>query len=441
MRVAYDNAADLRRLMPDLPDEVWLNADFGSYPISAFLDDLGELTQYRTDPDLATVLAEQSLPTLEWMRHHGVRFDPLLGSQAFQVGSKFKFWGGLAVQTSGGGPGLVGALSHRASENDVRLEYETRARELVVESGKVSGVVAERAGEASTISCDAVVIASGGFEASASMRAQYLGENWDLARVRGTPYNVGDGIGMGLRIGASPAGHWSGCHAVAWDYHAPPFGDLTPGVDYQRNSDPWGIMVNSHGRRFMDEGADFRTHTYARTGRVILQQPQQLAWQLFDAKVERFLRPEYRTKRVSVVREQSLESLAARMDNVDADELVREVIEYNKAVNSDVPFAPERKDGRKTIGLAVPKSNWANTIDQPPFTAYPVTCGITFTYGGLRIDREAKVLGDSSAPIANLYCAGEAAAGLFYFNYPSGSGLTSGAVFGRIAGANAATRD
>src|SRR3712207_2594712 len=150
------------------------------------------------------------------------------------------------------------------------------------------------------------------------MRTRYLGPGWELAKVRGTRFNTGDGIRMALEVGASPAGNWSGCHAVGWDRNAPEFGDLAVGDAFQKHSYPWGIMINAGGRRFVDEGADFRNYTYAKYGRVILEQPGQFAWQIFDGKVLHLLRDEYRIKQVTKVVADTLEDLMRRLDDVDA---------------------------------------------------------------------------------------------------------------------------
>ena len=197
-------------------------------------------------------------------------------------------------------------------------------------------------------------------------------------------------------------------------------------------------MLNAEGRRFVDEGADFRNYTYAKYGRVILAQPGQFAWQIFDRKVVHLLRDEYRIKQVTKVSAQTLDELVGKLDDVDAAAALGEIQRYNTAVKKEIAFNPNVKDGRGTSGLAVPKSNWANTIDEPPFEAYAVTCGITFTFGGLRINTESQVISTDGEPISGLYAAGELVGGIFYFNYPGGSGLTNGAVFGRIAGTSAA---
>ena len=196
--------------------------------------------------------------------------------------------------------------------------------------------------------------------------------------------------------------------------------------------------MNANGRRFLDEGADFRNYTYAKYGAELLRQPGQYAWQVFDAKVKHLLRDEYSIRQVTRVRADSLDELLDAMEGVDPDACKAEIASFNAAVRQDIAFNPNVKDGRCTEGLAVNKSNWANTIDTPPFEAYAVTCGITFTFGGLRIDTDGRVLDTELEPIPGLYAAGELVGGLFFHNYPGGTGLLAGAVFGRICGASAA---
>jgi tricarballylate dehydrogenase len=440
MRVVYSGVQDLRVLMTDLTDAEAERCDFGAYTRDKFFDDMARVTQHRADPDLVELLIDGSFETLRWMSRQGVRFAPSLGRQAFRVDGKFKFWGGLALEVVGGGPGLVEALHARARRNGIDIRCGMRATRLIHADGAVRGVVVDGPNGEEQVAADATILACGGFEANAAWRAQYLGPGWDLAKVRGTRHNLGDGIRMALEIGASPAGHWSGCHAVAWDHNAPEFGDLEVGDGFQKHSYPLGIMVNARGRRFVDEGADFRNYTYAKYGAEVLRQPNQVAWQIFDAKTASLLRDEYRIRQVSVARADSIRELAARMEGVDQEAFVRTVDEYNAAVNEAVPFDPAVLDGRGTVDLDPPKSNWAQRIDTPPFAAFAVTCGITFTFGGLRIDRHARVLRASGMPIRGLFACGELVGGLFYFNYPGGTGLTSGAVFGRIAGSSSVDR-
>ena len=209
------------------------------------------------------------------------------------------------------------------------------------------------------------------------------------------------------------------------------------GDQFQKHSYPFAIMVNATGKRFVDEGADFRNYTYAKYGRVILEQPGQFAWQIFDQKTKHLQRDEYNIRQITKVTANTIPELAEKLEGVDAEQFVRTIDEWNAAVRTDVPFDPNVKDGRCTEGLEINKSNWANTFDEPPYEGYAVTCGVTFTFGGLRISTDAQVLDTDYKPIPGLYAAGELVGGLFYFNYPGGSGLTSGSVFGRIAGNSA----
>jgi len=439
IRFAHEGLEDLKRVLPDLGEDEIANADFGVYTRDDFYDDMFRVTRYRADADLVETLVTSSLDTVVWMREKGVRFQPSYGRQAFKTPEgKFRFWGGLCVETWGGGPGLVENLTKAAEREGIKVLYQTRALSLIADDAGVHGVRVRHNGKSRDIHARAVVVASGGFEANAEMRTRYLGPGWDLAKVRGSRFNMGDGIRMALDIGAAPYGNWSGCHAVGWDRNAPEFGDLAVGDNFQKHSYPFGIMVNADGKRFVDEGADFRNYTYAKYGRVILEQPDNFCWQVFDQKVTHLLRDEYRIREVTKVTANSLPELAGKLEGVDAQGFLDEVKAYNAAVRTDVPFDPTVKDGRSTDGLSVVKSNWANTLDEPPFEAYSTTCGITFTFGGLRVDpATAQVKDTGLAPIPGLYAAGELVGGLFYFNYPGGTGLMSGAVFGRNAGAAA----
>ena len=440
MRVAFNGVDDLAQLIPDLTEEEKTTHDFGSYTAEHYYDDMGRITQYRTDPDLCEILISRSFETLVWMQKKGVRFQPSYGRQSYKIDDKrFKFWGGLAAETWGGGPGLV-ENEHKACEREgIKIFYETPAAALITDDdGRVLGVRARHKGKHVEILSRAVVLACGGFESNAEMRARYLGPGWDLAKVRGTRYNTGQGIQMALEIGAMPYGHWSGCHAVGWDMNSPPFGDLAVGDQFQKHSYPWGIMVNARGERFVDEGADFRNYTYAKYGRVILEQPGMFAWQIFDKKIIPALRDEYRIKQVTKARADTLEDLVKKLEGVDAENCLREIQEYNKAVRTEIPFNMAIKDGRCTEGLKINKSNWANRVDEPPFEAYAVTCGVTFSFGGVKVSNSAEVEDTAGKPIPGLYAAGEMVGGIFYHNYPGGTGLTSGSVFGKLAGTSAA---
>lgn len=269
-RCVYDGVADLKALMPDLTDTEIANTDFGSYPEDRFFDDMARVTEYRTDPDLCELLVRQSRDTMRWMRAKGIRFVPIYGRQAFKVDGKFKFWGGLTVEAWGGGPGLVEGLTAAARKQGVTVAYEARATALLADDDGIKGVRVRHEGRTTEVAAKCVVLAAGGFQANTEWRTRYLGPGWDLAKIRGTRFNTGDGIRMALAIGAMPTGNWSGCHAVGWDRNAPEFGDLSVGDGFQKHSYPFGIMLNAAGERFVDEGADFRNYTYAKYGRVIL---------------------------------------------------------------------------------------------------------------------------------------------------------------------------
>ncbi|MGF1651135.1 MAG: FAD-dependent tricarballylate dehydrogenase TcuA [Hyphomicrobiaceae bacterium] len=438
IRFAYDGVDDIRTLVPDLTDDEAANTDFGTYTQDQFFDDMFRVTQYRTDPDLTEVLVRNSLSTMKWMRGQGIRFQPIYGRQAFKIDGKFKFWGGLTLEAWGGGPGLVQAWTDIARRSGIEIWYRARALELLSDGFAINGVRVRLPDRIVDVEARAVVLAAGGFQANPEMRTRYLGPGWDIAKVRGSRYNTGDGIKMAIDIGAATAGNWSGCHAVGWDLNAPEFGDLAVGDNFQKHSYPFGIMLNARGDRFVDEGADFRNYTYAKYGRVILEQPGSFAWQVFDKKVLHLLRDEYRIRRVTKVSADTLEGLVAQLEGVDGQQALRTIQHYNDSITQDVAFNPNIKDGRRTVGLKVPKSHWANTISDPPFEAYAVTCGVTFTFGGVRIDRDAQVLSTDYEPIPGLCAAGEMVGGIFYHNYPGGTGLMNGAVFGRIAGESAA---
>ena len=280
---------------------------------------------------------------------------PLYGRQSFKVDGKVRFWGGLTVEAWGGGPGLVDSLTRIATERGVKIEYAARATGLLTHSGRVAGARVQRDLETAEVAADSVVLACGGFESSATWRARYLGPGWDLAKVRGTRFNTGDGIQMALDIGAAPRGHFSGCHAVAWDLNAPEYGELGVGDGFQKHSYPLGVIVNLRGERFVDEGADFRNYTYAKYGAQILQQPQQTAWQIFDAKLSPLLRDEYRIRETTKVQANTIDELAQKIDGIDGVGLQNTINRFNQSIDTTRPFDPAVKDGRRTSGLAVPK--------------------------------------------------------------------------------------
>ena len=432
-RTVYEGADDIARLVPDLTPEERDSSDFGIYDAETFYLDLCRLSGYRADPALIELLVAESLPTLLWMQGQGVRFLPAYGRQSFKVDGRNVFWGGLTIETAGGGMGLVDALFRRAEELGITIRYDSKVERLLGDRHSVRGVVVN--GE--ELRGDAVILAAGGYHANTEARVKYLGQGWDLAKVRGSRYNTGNVIQAALDIGARAHGNWSGCHSVFFDAGAADFGDLAF-LNQQKNYFTLGVVVNLKGERFFDEGSDFRNYTYSKMGAAILKQPGGTGWQIFDSRGIAILPDEYRTPRAARFEAPTLEALADKLEGIDREAFLRTVRDYNAAIDDTAPFNPAVKDGRRTTGLAIDKSNWARAIAEPPFVAYQVTCGITLTYGGLAIDEQARVLSEEGAPIAGLYAAGELVGGLYYDRYPGGAGLTSGSVFGRIAGQQAA---
>ena len=319
------------------------------------------------------------------------------------------------------------------------IRYDCAMTGLIIEDGAVAGV-RTAGGE---LRGDAVILACGGFEASPDMRRELMGGDWESAKVRGTPHNTGDGLSAALAAGAERRGLYGGCHATPMDLHMADFGglDLPPGErkNYRKICYFLGVMINADGDRFVDEGENFRNYTYAQFGRAVLEQPGHFAWQIFDSKVMDMLYAEYNFHDAHYVEADTLEDLCGKLEGVDPDAALATVRAFNDAV-MDAPFDPTVLDGKGTIGLSLPKSNWAQRIDKGPFRAYPVTAGITFTYGGVRVSDRGAVLAEDGTEIAGLHACGEMVGGVFFEGYPGGSGLTSGAVFGRLAGTGAAVR-
>lgn len=330
--------------------------------------------------------------------------------------------------------------------------FSTAAKSLLTDpvSGAIRGVRVVHHGRECEISAKAVILAAGGFEANPRMRAQFLGPHWDQALVRGTPCNTGEALEMAIRdVSAKQAGNWSGCHCVAWDANAPAdAGDREVSNEFTKSGYPLGIMVNRAGERFVDEGYDMRNYTYAMVGREVLNQPGHVAFQVWDSRTIPWLRPEeYRPNVVRRIPASSVEELAdmcAEHGLQDKQRLLETVAAFNDAAFRNIDTArkwdPAVRDGLSTFGLSVPKSNWALPVDKPPFLAVKVTAGITFTFGGLAVnpDTAAVVSSMTNEVVPGLYCAGEMLGAIFYVNYPGGSGLTSGAVFGRRVGQAAA---
>lgn len=438
MRFVYDGTEDILPLLRDPDDQRLPNTDFGRYTAEKFADDLLGFNGGRPLSWEQRHLVDQSRDTLVWLASHGVTFEPIWSRQSFEKDGRTVFWGGLTLAARDEGVGLFDMELKAFQRLGGSIRYGAGVSGLIQSDGRVGGVLAG----AEKIAADAVVLACGGFEANAGMREALMGGAWGAAKVRGTPMNTGDGLAMALELGAARRGLYSGCHATPMDLHMADFGGLhlphRERKNYRKICYFLGVMLNARGERFVDEGENFRNYTYAQFGGAVLDQPGHFAWQIFDAQVADLLYEEYRFHDAHFVEAETLKDLCRMLDGVDAAAALRTLEDFNDAVDTDTPFDPTILDGKSASGLAVPKSNWANRIDRPPFRAYPVTGGITFTYGGVEITRKAEVRSEAGAPIPGLYACGEMLGGVFYEGYPGGSGLTSGAVFGRLAGQNAA---
>jgi len=438
-RFSHDGLEDISEdILTDLSDAERELIVLPSHDRHHFYEQLMKVTHHQADEELAWILIDNSRPTMAWLRGHGIRFLPMFGRQSFLVDGKHHFYGGVNIESVGGGAGLVESEIARAIKIGVEIRYDTGATRLLQNSDrKVRGVQVLGPDGYQEIEAKSVVLACGGFESNPEMRARYLGPGWDLCRVRGTRHNMGDGIRMAIEIGAQPFGNWSGCHSVGWDISAPPYGDREVLDNYQKHSYPLGIIVNMNGERFVDEVEDYRNLTYVRFGREIMAQPHRTGVQIFDQKTVGMLRDEYRIRQVTKVEANTISELAEGLE-INPPALEKTISEFNAACQPG-EYNPAILDNVHTQGITPAKSNWALPIDEPPYVAYVTTTGITFTFGGLRVNAQTEVQDVTDRSIPGLYAAGELVGGLFYENYPGGSGLMAGSVFGKIAGHQAAT--
>ncbi|MEN5073171.1 FAD-dependent tricarballylate dehydrogenase TcuA [Isoptericola cucumis] len=433
-RITHDGLDDLVDVVE--PDERHAATVVPPYTAQEYRADLEKVTEGRTDPAMADTVVAEAAAGVRWLKGLGLRYRLMYERQAYErPDGTLLFWGGLHVGNVDGGVGLIEDHTKAAAELGTEVRYGARVHDLLTDDDRVVGVRYTDAAGTHEVRAESVVIASGGFESSPELRERYLGTGWANAKVRGTPFNDGALLLAALELGAARGGDWSTAHSVQWDAFTPQNEsnrELTNRLT--RQSYPLGIIVNREGRRFLDEGADFRNYTYAKYGARILAQPGAVAYQLFDAALRPQLRAEeYEMPGISEVVADSVEELAAAL-GIPVDALSATVADFNAAVDRDVPFDPTVKDGR-AANLDVPKSNWAAPIETAPFYAYPVTCGITFTFGGLQGDLDGRVLRADGTHLAGLFACGEALGGLFSANYPGGTGLAAGIVFGRRAGA------
>ncbi|KAF9468609.1 FAD binding domain-containing protein [Collybia nuda] len=457
-RMAHKGLEDILPLVQNAPPNAAARIEMSPYTREEFVADIMRLGGGKSNPAMVDAVVNNSRQVVGWLAEYvGVPFTLSFNRQAYEVDGKQKFWGGLVISVQDGGKGLIAAHQQALKKAGVSIWFDAPALSLVVKDGAITGIIVRKDGQDLELKAPSVILAAGGFEANMNLRTKHLGTGWERARVRGTPYNTGDGFDLAKAIGAKFTGDWGGCHSTAWDANAPVgAGERELTNQFTKSGYPLGIMINSKGDRFVDEGEDYRNYTYAKFGRAILQQPGGYAFQIWDSKMISNLRKEeYGDGIVEKIFADDIDQLAAKLTDKGLDDkegMVATIRTFNEAVQRhraefpEMHWDPAVKDGLSTqsatLRLPLPKSNWAVTIDEAPFMAVKVACGITFTFGGLCIDPEtAGVISEATGKvIKGLYCTGEMVGGLFYTNYPGGSGLTAGAVFGYKAGREAGQR-
>ncbi len=408
---------DIRYMHPGATEYVT-----GPYPEEEFWDDLLRVTHGETTECLARLTIRASADLDVWTQRHGVRWQrPLKGTLHLARTNLFML---------GGGKAMINAYYAAAQRLGVRVAYGATVSRLDIRDGAFRSAIFEHAGETHEVRAKAVVVASGGFEANIDWLKEYWGDAADNFIIRGTAHNQGKMLAELLEFGAKPVGNPREFHAVAVDARAPKFDG---GIVTRLDSVPFGIAVNRDAERFYDEGEDFWPKRYAIWGGLIARQPGQIAYSIIDNKaMGRFMPSVF-----PPIKADSLAGIAAHLD-LDPQRLKRTVEEFNRAVRPGT-FDPGNLDDCRTEGLDPPKSHWAVAIDTPPFWAYPLRPGITFTYLGVTVDEEARVIMRDDRPAKNMFAAGEVMAGnILGRGYLAGFGLTIGAVFGRIAGRGAA---
>ena len=396
----------------------------GAYPADEYLEDLIRVTSGQTNEDLARLTIEASEDLPDWLQKRGVHFQPPLSGTLHLARTNAFFLGG--------GKALVNALFDTAETLGVDIEYQCTNIQLQCDRGVFTCLeYTDGDNHLISVSGDCLVAAAGGFEANRSWLREAWGEAANQFVIRGTPHNQGEILRQLLAAGAASVGDPKQCHAIAVDGRAP---ECDGGIATRVDSVPLGIVVNKLGERFYDEGEDFWPKRYAIWGRLIADQPGQTAWVLTDAKADGLFMPTV----YPPVRGASIAEIAARLE-LPEDTLVETVTQFNQAViPGELDLA--ELDHCRTRGLTINKSHWARTIDEPPFSAWPLRPGITFTYLGVRVDERARVLMQDGTPSHNLFAAGELMAGnILGQGYLAGIGMTIGSVFGRIAGSESAS--
>ena len=393
-----------------------------TYPEEEYWQDLLKVTGGQTSEALARLTIRESVACLPWLLEHGVRFQPALGG-TLQLSRTNSFF-------LGGGKALLNAYYQSAERLGVKILYDAEVSELEMRDGVFRSAVVNYAGASHRVRAKAMVAASGGFESNLAWLREAWGPPADNFIIRGTPYNKGLILRALIDNGAKSIGDPTQGHAVAIDARSPKFdGGIITRVD----AVSLGIVVNTHGKRFYDEGEDFWPKRYAIWGRVVAQQPDQIAYSIVDSKaVGRFMPPVFPPVRANSIRE------LATAFKLDPSTVQETVDRYNVAVQPGT-FNHAVLDDCATSGITPPKTHWARTIDTPPFFGYPLRCGITFTYLGVVVDEHARMIMQDDKPSTNIFAAGEIMAGnVLGKGYLGGIGMAIGTAFGRAAGKEAA---
>ncbi|MBN18132.1 MAG: tricarballylate dehydrogenase [Chloroflexi bacterium] len=433
-RFVHDGLNDLLTLMT-VNNNKYSNLNMSPYTNNEFKNHMLEVTKGNTDKNLMETIVAESRPTINWMTSKGVKWELPSSRISSSINAPSTIPNSVGLSAYESGPGLIKMLTKSVNQNAITILYETEMTDLVQNKQKeIHAIVCKDSNGIHKINTKAVVLACGGFEANPEMREKHLGKGWENAKVRGSKFNTGDGHKLAIQLGAQPTGQWSGCHATPIDINAPATGDQGITERMPRRSYPLGITVNIHSERFIDEGEGFAEQTFVKMGSQILSQDKSIAFQIFDSKSFNLLEPRYNNSKPTI--SQNLNELAIKL-KIPASKFIKTMTEFNKSA-SNRNYSPKKLDGISTNDLKIPKSNWGIKIDTPPFYAYCVTGGITYTYGGPKIDTKARVLDQNNEPIIGLYAAGEIVGGILFHNSLRGAGLMHGSVFGKIAGTNAA---
>ena len=393
-----------------------------SYSEDEYWQDILRVTAGKTEEALARLTIRKSAELVQWLQHQGVHFQPALSGTLNLARTNAFFLGG--------GKALVNALYLAAERLGVEIHYGAEAQALEFSNGRFQSACIEYDEATLEIEAQALVVASGGFQANTAWLKEVWGEKAENFLVRGTPYAQGRMLKELLRNGIKKVGSADQCHAVAIDARAPKFDG---GIVSRLDSVPFGIVVNNQAQRFYDEGEDFWPKRYAIWGRLVAEQPDQIAYSIIDSKsIDRFMPSVF-----PAIEAQSIEQLAQSI-NLDKVGLTSTINQFNEAIVVG-HFDQNVLDDCHTTGLEPPKSHWALAIDSPPYYAYPLRPGITFTYLGVTVNQDARVIQQSGEPCENVFAAGEIMAGnVLGQGYCAGAGMSIGGVFGRIAGERAA---